>query len=244
MGISLSCSLLGFGAESNVLMQAISRRTDGSDVVGMDDGSVAGAEAEAGETFEQALSFAVRTYEIVLRRWGDKNTLSCLHTTMVFLYYMSRYPAAMVHLENQYPWKLTSIMLNYLLKTSKFKPRIDGDEFPEPERGEPPYPLPEDYAMRGLIYTEDFFPEGWFDNPKIDEDDRYLEPASKAGERQERILWLGRRIASSGKWLRWDDEARHFSVSEKYDVVLDGVPDDDDNVVEMPALDMDLDQDA
>ena len=134
----------------------------------MDDVSVAEAEADAGETFDKALSFAVRTYEIILRRWGDKNTLSCLHTIMVFIYYMSRFPAAMAHLEGRYPWKLTAIMLNYLLKTSN-KPRIDGEEFPEPERGELPYPLPEDYAMRGLVYAEYFFPEGWFDNHKIDE---------------------------------------------------------------------------
>ncbi|PNY24198.1 SMG-like protein 1, partial [Tolypocladium capitatum] len=237
VGISLSCSLLGFGAESNVLMRAMSRSTDESDA-GMDDGPAVEAEAAAGETFEQALSFAVRTYEIVLRRWGDKNTLSCLHTTMVFLYHMSRYPAAMAHLEKRYPWKLTSMMLNYLLKTSRSKPAMDGDEFPEPERGQPPYPLPEDYAMRGLVYVQDFFPEGWFDNDRIDEDDRYLEPASKAGERQERILWLGRRMASSGRWLRWDDEARRFSVSEKYDVALDGLP--GDGVVEMSELDMEL----
>lgn len=196
-------------------------------------------EAEAGvdgdETFRQALEFSVRTYEIVLRRWGDKNTLSCIHTTLVFVEYLTRYPEAMSHVQDSYPWKLTSMMLNYLLKTAKTKPRMDGEQFPGPEKGEAPYPLPEDYAMRGLVYAEDFFPDGWFENDKIDDDDRYLEPASKTVERQERILWIGRRVAISGKWLTWDAANRRFGVSERYDVALADLPDDGAGAMDVDA---------
>ncbi|KAM4065549.1 est1 DNA/RNA binding domain-containing protein [Hirsutella rhossiliensis] len=225
VGISLSCSLLGFGAKSNVIMQAIAEPLGEPDA-SVDESGGAEAEAYAGETFRQALSFAVRTYEIVLRRWGDKNTLSCLHTTMVFLLHLSRYPSAMAYIENEYPWKLTTIMLNYLLQTIGRKPRIDTEAFPGPEKeGEPPYPLPEDYALRGLVYAQDYFPDKWFENERIDESDRYLEPPSKALERQERILWIGRRLASSSKWLTWDEDARLFSVARAYDVVLAGLPD-------------------
>ena len=172
------------------------------------------------ENFEQTLRFAARTLEIVLRRWGDKNTLSYIHTTLVFMLRMSRLPAAMSHLEDRFPWKLTSVMLNYLLKTIKTEPRIDTDKLPGPEKGEEPIPLPEDYALRGLLFAEDFFPNGWFDNERLDETDRYLEAGSKTVERQERILWVGRRIANAGKWLTWDAEARQFGVTSKYDVEL------------------------
>lgn len=223
VGISLSCSLLGFGDKNNVLMRAMTGSTTG---LGSDSGVSEAEVLAADETFQQALRFATRTYEVVLRRWGDKNTLSCLHTAMVFLLHASRFPAAMAQVEGQYPWKLTSIMLNYLLKTIQSKPRIETDAFPGPDKeGEPPYPLPEDYALRGLVYAEDYFPDGWFDNERIDESDRYLEPPSKAAERQERILWIGRRLASSGQWLTWDDEARRFSVAAAYDVVLEDLPD-------------------
>ncbi|RDA95269.1 hypothetical protein CP533_3475 [Ophiocordyceps camponoti-saundersi (nom. inval.)] len=229
VGISLSCSLMGFGDEHNVLMRAMTGQESGRE------SESGGSDADTGadETFRLALHFAMRTYEVVLRRWGDKNTLSCIHTAMVFLLHMSRYPAAMSQLEGQYPWKLTSIMLNYLLKTMQSKPRIDTEAFPGPEKeGEPPYPLPEDYALRGLLYAEDYFPSGWFDNDRIDESDRYLEPPSKAAERQERILWIGRRLASTGKWLTWDDDGRRFSVAATYDVVLEeeeAEEDDDDD---------------
>ncbi|KJZ75205.1 hypothetical protein HIM_05399 [Hirsutella minnesotensis 3608] len=215
IGIILNCSLLGFGFQTNVLMRVISRQLDDTDSSSNGDYD----EACDDETFQKALSFAIRTYEIVLRRWGDKNTLSCLHTMMVFLLHMSRHPAAMVHIEGVFPWKLTSIMLNYTLKTIQMKPRIETDEFPGPEKeGQAPRPLPEDYALRGLVYAEDYFPQSWFDE-RIEESDRYLEPPSKAIERQERMLWIGRRLANMGKWLTWDEENRQFSVTDAYNTL-------------------------
>ena len=224
MGISLCCLLLGFGAESNVLMRALTEQQNEAEA---DYDFVAEHEWEyVDENFEQTLRFAARTLEIVLRRWGDKNTLSCIHTTLVFMLRMSRLPAAMSHLEDRFPWKLTSVTLNYLMKTIKTEPRIDADKLPGPEKGEEPIPLPEDYALRGLLFAEDFFPNGWFDNERLDETDRYLEAGSKTVERQERILWVGRRIANAGKWLTWDAEARQFGVTSKYDVELDGLPDE------------------
>ena len=221
IGIALGCSLLGYGSESNVLMRAMAQRPDETDVA-MDGSSI--AETPPGEAFENALSFAVRTYEIVIRRWGDTNTLPYLHTTLVFLNYMTRYPAAMAHLEEAYPWKLTALMLNYLLLSCDFSPRIESDDFPRSEKDELPRPLPEDFAMRGLLYAEDYFPKNWFSNDKIDEDEKYFELASMVDERKERILWLGRMIASTGKWLTWDANAREFSVVGRYDVEVENTP--------------------
>ncbi|KAJ6439121.1 telomerase-binding protein EST1A [Purpureocillium lavendulum] len=225
VGISLCCLLMGFGAEHNVLMQALAKQQDDEEE---DDGPTTEPESNPDEDFEQALRFAMKTQDIVLRRWGDKNTLSCIHTTLVFMLRMSQLPAAMSHLEDEYPWKLTSFMLNYLLNTIKTDPRIDAEEFPGPgKKGDKPVPLPEDYALRGLLFAEDFFPKGWFQNERLDETDRYLEAASKTLERQERILWIGRRIADSGRWLTWDKVACRFGVTSKYDIELEGLPDDD-----------------
>ena len=88
MGISLCCLLLGFGAESNVLMKALMEQQNEAEA---DYDFVAEHEWEyVDENFEQTLRFAARTLEIVLRRWGDKNTLSYIHTTLVFMLRMSR----------------------------------------------------------------------------------------------------------------------------------------------------------
>lgn len=218
VGISLSCLLLGFGDESNVLMSAIRSKTQEGDEG--DDAKVTDS-PEPDATFEAAVSFAAKTYEIVIARWGDRNTLPCLHTILVFYLFMTQQPAAMKHLEGRFPWKLLSVLLNYLLRTSETPPRIDTSEFPGPEKKEAPHPLPEDYAMRGLMHATDYFPQGWFENENIDDDEKYFEPASTAGKRRERILWIGRRIASHGKWLTWDAETRRFSAAAQYDVEID-----------------------
>ncbi|KAF7557653.1 hypothetical protein G7046_g6002 [Stylonectria norvegica] len=232
IGIALSCSLMGYGAENNVLMRAMAQRPEETDVA-MDGSSI--SEILPGETFDQALSFTVRTVDIVLRRYGDPNTLPFLHTTLAFVHHMTRYPAAIGHLEGAFPWKLTAQMLNSLLVSCDFKPRIDTEEFPRSEKEELPRPLPEDFAMRGLLYAEeDYFPKDWFSNEKIDEDEKYFELASMINERKERILWLGRMIASKEKWLTWDDEAHEFSVVSKYDVDVDVAVDLD--VEDVPPL--------
>jgi hypothetical protein len=84
-------------------------------------------EPEQDATFQPALKFSMNIYKIAVRRWGDLNTLPFLHTFLVFMHHMSRYPAGMMHLEEAFPWKLTAVMLNYLYHTCKFELRIDSD---------------------------------------------------------------------------------------------------------------------
>ena len=173
------------------------------------------------DIFSKTLSFALRTYEIAVRRWGDPNTLPFIHTSLVFLFHMTKFPAAMVHLETAYPWKLTAVMLNSLMKSGHFERQIDTDEFPAPPKNQPPRPLPEDHALRGLLYAEDYLPIDWFSNMKLDEDEKYLEQASMIDERRERIIWLGRKIANSSYGLTWNQDKGDFHVTEQYDVDLE-----------------------
>ncbi|EEU41004.1 uncharacterized protein NECHADRAFT_66648 [Fusarium vanettenii 77-13-4] len=219
IGISTGCSLLGYGTESNVLMRAMSQKPEETDVA-MDGSTI--AEASPDETFKQALSFAIRITETVMRRWGDTNTLPFLHTMLVFMNHMTRFPGAISHIEGVFPWKLTSLMLNSLLVSCEAGYEVHSD-FRRPER-ELPRPLPEDFAMRGLIYSEDYFPSDWFKNDKIDEDEKYFELGSMVEERKDRILSLGCKMATSGSWLIWNPDTRQFTVPAKYDVELEDVP--------------------
>ncbi|KAF5537286.1 Telomerase-binding EST1A [Fusarium mexicanum] len=216
IAISQSCSLLGYGAESNVLMRAMSKKPEETDVT-MDGNTI--SEATPDETFKLALDFATRTISRVLYRWGDTNTLPFVHSILVFMNHMTQYPAAISHLEDAYPWKLTSIMLNTLLLSCEPGYEIHS-HFRLPEKDQLPHPLPEDFAMRGLVYAEDYFPNGWFSNDKIDEDEKYFELPSVSEERKGRILSLGYRIASSGNWLLWNEKTRQFEVPEKYNVKI------------------------
>lgn len=177
---------------------------------------------DPGEIFRIALDFATRTYTIVLRRWGDVNTLPFLHVTLVFMHHMSRYPAAMAHLEGSFPWKLTAMMLNTLLQTDT-DIRIDSEDFPGPQGDQTPKPLPEDHSLNGILYSQEYFPPDFFTDDKTDDEEKYLEAPSMMDERRLRILWLGRRLASPAKWLTWDDHSRKFSVVDKYDVQIEEV---------------------
>ncbi|KAF3066258.1 hypothetical protein CFAM422_009350 [Trichoderma lentiforme] len=214
MGISITCSLLGFGSDSNVLKHAIvPKRSDDMDTAG----EAIAPEPIPADTFYQSLSLAVQTLEIVIQRWGDMNILPFLHTQMVFIHHLSKFPAAMKFIEHKYPWKLIATMLNYLRQSCKFEPRMDGAAFPGAENQDHYRPLPEDYAMRGLIYTEEYFPLNWFSGEVVEEDEKYFEQASMVDARKERILWIGRQISSVGQWLLWDAENSTFTVADEYD---------------------------
>ncbi|KAL7904508.1 hypothetical protein GGI35DRAFT_484421 [Trichoderma velutinum] len=215
MGISITCSLLGFGSDSNVLKHAIvPKRSDDMDAAGE---SIT-LEPIPTDTFYQSLSLAVQTLEIVIQRWGDMNILPFLHTQMVFIHHLSKFPAAMKFIGHKYPWKLIATMLNYLKQSCKFEPRMDSAVFPGAENQDHYRPLPEDYAMRGLIYTEEYFPLNWFSGEAVEEDVKYFEQASMVDARKERILWIGRQISSVGQWLQWDEESSKFTVADEYDI--------------------------
>ncbi|KAM0360231.1 hypothetical protein ACHAPK_011855, partial [Fusarium culmorum] len=208
IGISMACSLLGYGAESNVLMRAMSKKPEETDVP-MDGSTI--SEATPDETFSLALKFATNTISIVLSRLGDTNTLPFVHTMMVFMNYMTRYLAAISHLEEKYPWKLTSFMLNSLLASCELGYEVK-DEIQLWEKDQHLRPLPEDFAMRGLLYSEDYFPNGWFQSDKVDEDEKYFESPSISEQRKDRIISLGHKLATSGSWLIWNEDTSKFSV--------------------------------
>ncbi|KZL88176.1 hypothetical protein CI238_13333 [Colletotrichum incanum] len=219
IAVALGCALLGYGSESNPIMMAIeTSRTQDTDVQ-MDDSET----SVTSQKFLDALDFVTRTHNIVFLRFGDPNVNSYLHVTLSFLYHMSQFPTAMGYLETKMPWKLISLMLNTLLKECPSVDRVESEDFPRPDK-ETPRPLPEDFAQRGLLWVDKYYPDDWFSS-KVDDDEKYFEVASMTEERQDRCLWLGCRLASSGSWLTYDKSTRQFDVPPQYDIEIPGVGD-------------------
>jgi hypothetical protein len=82
--------------------------------------------------------------------------------------------------------------------------------------GHVPYrPFTEDYILRGLIYTELFYPDQYFEKANLDIDERALSQPSDEEDRVVRILWVGRQVAKrlrAGKrLLEYDYAASRFS---------------------------------
>lgn len=81
--------------------------------------------------------------------------------------------------------------------------RIEAEQFPLPV-GYDFRPFPEDFALRGFLWTENYFPTDWFTHKRINEEEKHHERSSMTDERKERILWLGCRIAKVGHWIKYD----------------------------------------
>ncbi|KAK8096440.1 uncharacterized protein PG998_014308 [Apiospora kogelbergensis] len=218
IGISNCCALLSWGNQNSFIYQTIRHKTPKeTEVEYMNRMMPDTREHQNAKALEQARYLAEGTYNKVFFRFADPNILPYLHTILVFHRHLILYPSAMALLEDTFPWKLVSMLLNSLLLSCREYEKIQrSDEFPRPDK-QSPRPLPEDFALRGLLWAEKYFPSDWFSNDKIDDDEKYFEVASMTGERKERILWLGISIARHGKWLVYDEELHLFSVSSRFE---------------------------
>ncbi|KAL0937334.1 uncharacterized protein CTRU02_207065 [Colletotrichum truncatum] len=224
IGIALGCSILEYGSESNVIMRAIkSSRAEDSDI------PMEGMDTAPSQKFLDALDFACRTHDVIFRRFGDPNVIPYVHVTLSFLYHMSHFPTAMAYIEDKLPWKLISLLLNTLMDGNTLFEKIESEDFPRPEK-ESPRPLPEDFAQRGLLWVDKYYPNDWFTASKIDDEEKYFEVPSMTDERQDRCLWLACRLASSGRHLTYDKEARQFNVTPQYDIRIANLPTVSDSV--------------
>ena len=234
IAVANSVAMLGFASTENVLMKAIAASQTQMELASKADTSLKhvapeqnGNAPEQHETdvemksnfekptpsmvaFRHAESLSNKSFEIVLQRIGDPNVLPYIHVTLVYILYVSAHAPAMSLIQGALPWDLLVAMLNTLLG-SQITDRIEDTKFPLPEK-DAVHPFPEDYAMRGLLFTVPYFPDKWFENDKIDEEDKYREVPSMTDQRKERILWLACMISKQGPWIRYSEG--RFSTSQ------------------------------
>lgn len=132
---------------------------------------------------------------IVANKVGDRNILPFMHITLAFIWSSSYIPGALVYLENYVPWEKLTLSLNTLSRSGVSDHRIEAKEFPQQQSGTGRQ-LPEDFLIRGLVWSSYYFPVDFFDGQVVDEDERTLEMPSHAAPRAERCLWLGHKLAS------------------------------------------------
>lgn len=147
------------------------------------------------------------TLGTALKRVKDKNVYPLVHVYLTFLWSLIIVQEACRYFEKEViwriiekdvPWVAVCFFLNELAGESQaMTDKVLGEDFPRPEK-EKGRPLPEDFVMRGQLYTQWYYPINWFVDPVIDDDERTLDLPSMVLPRIERILWLGVRIASVG----------------------------------------------
>ncbi|KAF1938283.1 hypothetical protein EJ02DRAFT_410659 [Clathrospora elynae] len=173
-------------------------------------------------TFDNAKLITNDTFALVLRRIGDKNVLPHVHIMLAFItaFASSTYVSYLLY---GTPWAELVAFLNTLVKTEnqfqsetqKQSENMDTffatDVFPGDGDRIDEAPLPEDYIVRGLIWTQDYFPKKWFER-EHDVEERFLELASTVKNRTERVLRLGYRLSEQHRWITYEKQTHTFSV--------------------------------
>jgi hypothetical protein len=165
---------------------------------------------DADFTFSRASLLTTETLRLVLRRIGDKNVLPHVHVLLSFLSSFASIKYV-THLIDHAPWPEIVAFLNTLLKSERPEQLMPGPVFPTDQTDA--QPLPEDYLIRGQIWSQWYFPEDWFAR-EHDEEERYLELASTIKSRTERILHLGYHVATYNRWISYDLQSHTFSIVE------------------------------
>ncbi|CAA9963290.1 EST1 DNA bind domain containing protein [Pyrenophora teres f. maculata] len=146
------------------------------------------------------------TSAIVFRRLGDKNVLPYVHVMLAFLSNLAS-STFVSFLIADAPWAELVAFLNTLIKNET---RHITNVFPREGERNDELPLPEDYHIRGQIWAQ-HFPEKWFERER-DEEERYLELASTAKTRVERVLRLAFSIAEHDRWITYIRDSHTFAV--------------------------------
>lgn len=168
-----------------------------------------------------------QTLSIMLDQVGNKNIYPSFHTTLAFLWCLAGTSGSMKRIEALVPWKETAAFLNTLTRHFTDFTLIEGTEFPS--KNEDRW-LPEDFLIRGQIWSQDLYPADFFVDAPTAEDGRNIEPPSRDLLRMHRCLWFGVRLAmvssrdgpgkvrtdrkKFNRWMTYDTTSRKFSATE------------------------------
>ncbi|KAK2744950.1 hypothetical protein FQN57_004080 [Myotisia sp. PD_48] len=146
---------------------------------------------------DYALYLTSYTLSFIFGQIGDKSMLPSIHFSLAHIWSLALVPAAMRYIEVEIPWLALVAFLNTFNRQGVSESRITSENFPMTEGGGTRYHLPEDFMLRGQIWSTLYYPEGFFEkNSILDDEERLLELPSIAVPRAERCLWLACRLAS------------------------------------------------
>ena len=208
-------AILGYGKPENKIIQALREDRDPSQLLqkaldywnslsepetspqpeSISKTSINGIKLTSLDILPFASRFSFYTLGSVVQHTGDKNVIPFVHVSLVFLWSLALTPNSMKYIEAYVPWRAVERFLNTLPRQGTSEPRIQSEEFPKSG-----IILPEDYLLRGQIWSENYYPKNFFDDSPLDMDERPLEFPSIAGPRVERCLWLAARISMVRKY--------------------------------------------
>lgn len=236
LAVTNVAAILGFGLPSNVYRQSYDR------ALGLDATSDAGAQdlkhsASSSNTsvsvvpqrpHDFVISFAFQCFNTIIARQPTREEVNDLlpytHVSLIFLasshslrpYLASNDPLISLLDTSGTDWSALSSFLNRLASFFPITSRIEmfarSGTFPAEGK-----PLHEDYLIRGLVWSQWYFPTSpspdWFDGIEDDDGSRALEDADRQRRRAERVLYLGLTLALKSKALRYNAARKTFHTA-------------------------------
>lgn len=135
---------------------------------------------------------AFQTFSVFLDQIGDKNIYPALHFSLAFLWCLSSTSAGMKYAELVVPWRRIVAFLNTMFSPLLDMSFVEKDEFPISDETKW---IPEDFLIRGHIWSQTYYPQSFFEGSPTDDDGRNIEMPSLKISRMYRCLWLGVRLA-------------------------------------------------
>ena len=139
----------------------------------------------------------------------DPRALPLILVMLVFMFYVTRLDRcdAVHSLEANFPWQHLIELQNSWLTSYPILDTIKGIEF-----AEHCHLFPEDFDMRGLVFTAEYYQQ-WAQFPDYSrrDEENGIDDAI-AHRRRKRILGLVHDIAQRGRWIHYDSEKREFSL--------------------------------
>ncbi|KAF4546958.1 Hypothetical protein D9617_86g041450 [Elsinoe fawcettii] len=220
--ISNMAACFSYGAPENPLRRAMEQKNYTS----------AKSSPSSDPWIELSTDILSSTTEIILSARDEETMLPLVHVLLVLLdslcNVLSECNEALALLVAM-PW---SSIMKYVNDLSKSKDNLTEqvkNAKPEqtfiPHAGTDSRPLTEDFALRGLVWCRDYFPDDWFQGNNNDELP-FHEPAGSETARAQRCLWLAVKISAKSDFLRFDKASGTFTsfTQEDRDISLKEAP--------------------
>ena len=136
---------------------------------------------------------AFKSLSVFLDQLGDKNIFPAVHSSLAFLWCLALTTNGMKHVEAMVPWERIVTFLNTMVRPWVDMALVEQPEFPISEDTRW---LPEDFLMRGQLWSQYFYPPAFFVGSPTEDDGRNVERPSTGMSRTYRCLWLGVRLAT------------------------------------------------
>lgn len=113
-----------------------------------------------------------QTLSAILEHVGNKNVYPAVHASLAFIWCMALNQTSIKHIEVAVPWRKLTTFLNTLIRSETDLQPVESDDFPIVEEKKH---MPEDFLIRGQLWSQRYYPEGFFDKTPTEDDGRSIE---------------------------------------------------------------------